>query len=84
MELNNYAELREQFLYKHGTIEVCFKSLTPIEQYELMRLILAFPDKKVSICTHEATSSYVDEILKLLPIRFYTCFNNPTLLKDIS
>ena len=70
-------ELRERFQYKDGSIEICFKRLTPIEQYEVIRLILAFPDKSVSICTHDSTSSYIDNILKTLPIQFYQCFNTP-------
>ena len=72
-------ELREQFQYKDGSIEICFKKLTPMEQYEVIRLILSSPHKDVSICTHDATSSYIDNILKTLSIKFYQCFNPYTL-----
>ena len=72
-------ELREKFQYKDGSIDVCFKSLTPIDQYEVIRLILAFPDKNVSICTHESTTSYIDDILNVLPVKFHQCFNIPIL-----
>jgi recombinational DNA repair protein RecR len=76
-------ELREKIQYKDGPIEVCFKNLTPVDQYEVIRLILAFPDKEVSICTHDSTSTYIDNILKNLSVKFYQCFQGHTLGLDL-
>ena len=75
-------ELREKFQYKEGSIEVCFKSLTSKEQYEIIRLILACPGKSVSICTHDMSNSYVNDVLKLLRVEFYQCFRNDFIIQD--
>ena len=72
-------ELREQFQYKEDSIEICFKSLTPIEQYEVIRLITAFPNKLVYICTHDNVSSYIESILKNITVAFKRCFDIPAL-----
>lgn len=50
------------------------RNLTPKEQYECIRLLLATRTKDVYICTHEATNSYIDSILKQMKISFYQCF----------
>jgi hypothetical protein len=74
-------ELREQFQYKEGSIEVCMKSLTSTEQYDLIRMIIASPTKEVLVCTHEHTSNYVNDILKQLGnVKFYQCFVGVELL----
>lgn len=73
-------ELREKIIYKDTPIEICLKTLTSTEHYELMRLMSAFPEKSVSICTHENTSKYIDTILKHLEnVTFFQCFS-PKLL----
>ena len=79
MLINNMDEFREKIQYKDGPIEICMNRLTPIEHYEVIRLILAFPDKKVSICTHEHTNMYIDSILKKMNITFYQCFTEKAL-----
>ena len=55
------------------------KDLKPIEQYEVIRLILATRTDNVSICTHESTNSYIDGLLKKLPIKFIQCFSETIL-----
>lgn len=68
-------ELREKIVYKNTPIEICLKQLTSMEQYELVRLINAFPEKQIRICTHENASSYTQDILKQLRnITFFQCF----------
>lgn len=66
--------IREQLLYKQNKVHICMRSLTPKEQYECIRLLLATRTKDVFICTHEATNSYIDSILKQLNLSFYQCF----------
>jgi hypothetical protein len=68
-------QIREIIIYRDKTIQICMKSLTPIEQYELIRLATAFPHKQLRICTHENTSTYIDDILKQMKnICFFQCF----------
>lgn len=66
--------IREHLIYKDVPITICMKELKPVEQYEVVRLILASNSKSVSICTHESTNSYIDGLLKKLPVRFVQCF----------
>lgn len=66
--------LREQLVYKNVPVHICMKSLKPVEHYEVIRLILATRTENVFVCTHESTNSYIDGILKTLPIQFYQCF----------
>ena len=66
--------IREYLMYKDVPITICMKQLTPIEHYEVVRLILASNSKNVSICTHESTNSYIEGLLKKLPIKFVQCF----------
>jgi hypothetical protein len=60
-------ELREKIIYKSTPIEICFNSLNSTDQYEILRLISAFPEKQVKICIHENTSSYATNVIKNLP-----------------
>lgn len=50
-------------------------SLTKIEHYELVRLLLATRTKEVYICTHESTNYYINSLLKKLSVEFYQCFS---------
>lgn len=59
-------ELREKIVYKSTPIEICFKPLNSTDQYEILRLISAFPEKQVKICIHENTSIYATNIIKNL------------------
>lgn len=72
--------IREHVIYKNVPITICMKQLKPVEQYEVIRLILATRCNNVSICTHEATNSYIDILLKQLPVKFVQCFK-PLLLE---
>jgi hypothetical protein len=66
--------IREHLMYKDVPITICMKDLTPAEHYEVIRILLASRTKDVSICTHESTNSYIDGLLKKLPLKFVQCF----------
>lgn len=73
--------IREQLLYKQNKVHICMRNLNSKEQYECIRLLLATRTKDVFICTHEATNTYIDSILKKLNVSFYQCFNNLEVLE---
>lgn len=66
--------IREHLVYKNIPITICMKDLKPIEQYEVIRLLLASQNKQVKICTHEATNEYITRLLKELEVQFVQCF----------
>jgi hypothetical protein len=66
--------IREHLIYKDVPITICMKDLKPIEQYEVIRILLATRTKGVKICTHEATNEYITELLKKLQVEFVQCF----------
>ena len=71
--------LREKLLYNTNKVHICMRDFSKQEHYEIIRLLLATRTKDVSICTHEATNSYVDSILKDLNVTFYRCFEPESL-----
>lgn len=66
--------IREHLVYKNVPLTICMKELKPIEQYEVIRLLLASKSKNIKICTHEATNDYITKLLKELPVEFVQCF----------
>lgn len=72
--------LREKIAYK-DPITICMKDFNHMEQYEIVRLILGYGRTDVSICTHESTNPYVEDILKQLPVKFIQCFAEMQLLQ---
>ena len=66
--------IREHLIYKDVPITICMKDLKPIEQYEVIRIVLATRTKGVKICTHESVNEYITELLKKLPVEFVQCF----------
>jgi hypothetical protein len=76
--------IREHLMYKDVPITICMKTLKPIEQYEVIRLILATKAKNVTICTHEATNEYIDTLLKQLSVKYTQCFLLPILELPVS
>jgi hypothetical protein len=65
--------IKEHLIYKDVPILICMKSLKPIEQYEVIRIILATRTKDVSICKHESTNTYIDKLLEKIPVTFTHC-----------
>lgn len=66
--------IREHLVYKNVPLTICMKDLKPIEQYEIIRLLLASNNKGVKICTHDAINDYITQLLKELPVVFVQCF----------
>jgi hypothetical protein len=73
--------IREKLLYKQNKVHICMRNLSPKEHYECIRLLLATRTNDVFVCTHEATNSYIDSILKKLNIGAYQCSNNSECLE---
>jgi hypothetical protein len=74
-------ELWERINYQADPIEICMKSLTTVEQYEVIRIALLHANKEIRLCTHDNTDMYVNDILKEIQnIRFYQCFTQVRLL----
>ena len=68
--------IREQLVYKEGKVHICMKDLKPIEQYELIRLLIATRTKDVFICKHNSINTYVEKLFEELELKFTPC--NPT------
>jgi hypothetical protein len=67
--------LREQLMYKDNQVTICMAKLSPAEQYECIRLLLATRTKDVQICTHDATNEYITALLKQVQgLQFVQCW----------
>jgi len=66
--------IREHLTYKDVPITICMKDLKPVEQYEVIRILLATRTDRVKICTHESVNEYMTKLLKKLPVQFVQCF----------
>jgi hypothetical protein len=71
--------IKEHLIYKDVPVTICMKNLKPVEQYEIIRIILATRSKDVSICKHESTNSYIDDLIKKLPIKLIHCSQEASL-----
>ena len=76
--------IREHLIYKDVPLKICMKDLKPVEQYEVVRLLLATRTKDVSICTHECTNEYIMKLFNQLPVQFYQCFRVEEVLLNQS
>lgn len=65
--------IREHLIYKNVPTTICMKDLKPVEQYEAIRLILATKATNVSICKHDSTNEYIDQLLTKLSVTFVDC-----------
>jgi hypothetical protein len=65
--------IREQLVYKEGKVTICMKELKPVEQYEVIRLLLATRTKDVLICSHDSTNEYINKLLLKLQLEMTTC-----------
>jgi hypothetical protein len=74
--------IKNLLIYKDVPITICMGELTPTEQYEVIRFILATRTKDVSICTHDITNKYIIELLQKLPVKFVRCFEEKVLLAE--
>jgi hypothetical protein len=65
--------IREQLVYKEGKVLICMKELKPVEQYEVIRLLLATRTKDVLVCTHDSVNSYISKLINQLQLKITTC-----------
>jgi len=65
--------IREHLVYKNVPMTICMKDLKPIEQYEVIRLLLASQTKSVKICPHNSTNGYITHLLKELQVEIVQC-----------
>jgi hypothetical protein len=65
--------IREQLIYKEGNVTICMKELKHIEQYEVIRLLLATRTKDVLICTHESVNNYISKLISKLNLNTTNC-----------
>jgi hypothetical protein len=70
--------LREQLVYKEGKVIICMKELKPVEQYEVIRLLLATRTKDVLVCTHDSTNEYINKLIQKLNLDTSVCTTQST------
>ena len=65
--------IREQLVYKDGKVHICMKELKPVEQYEIIRLLIATRTKDVLICTHDSVNEYILKLIEKLQLNITPC-----------
>ena len=65
--------IREQLVYKDGKVHICMKELKPVEQYEVIRLLIATRTKDVLICTHDSVNEYILKLIEKLQLNITPC-----------
>jgi hypothetical protein len=70
--------IREQLVYKEGKVVICMKELKPVEQYEVIRLLLATRTKDVLICSHESVNEYIAKLISKLHLQTTVCLSTTT------
>jgi hypothetical protein len=70
--------IREQLVYKEGKVVICMKELKPVEQYEVIRLLLATRTKDVLICSHESVNEYIAKLISKLHLQTTICVSTTT------
>jgi hypothetical protein len=70
--------IREQLVYKEGKVVICMKELKPVEQYEVIRLLLATRTKDVLICSHESVNEYIAKLISKLHLQTTVCVSTTT------
>jgi hypothetical protein len=67
-------DIRECLMYKNSKMNICMKKHTPIEQYEIIRILIgAHVPENVTICKHESTNSYINTLIEDLRIMNSHC-----------
>jgi hypothetical protein len=75
--------IREQLVYKDGKVHICMKELKPVEQYEIIRLLIATRTKDVLICTHDSVNEYILKLIEKLQLNVAPC-GTPVTTKMIA
>lgn len=70
--------IREQLIYKDEKVTICMKELKSVEQYEVIRLLLATRTKDVLICKHDSVNTYISKLIERLQLELTTC-RTPTM-----
>jgi hypothetical protein len=65
--------IKEHLMYKNLPLDICMLTLTPQEQYEVIRIILESKDKKIRVCQHNSTNAYINVLLEKLNITTMKC-----------
>ena len=65
--------IREHLMYKNSPLTICMSSITPQEQYEVIRIILESKTEKITICKHSSTNKYIDVLLGKVNITLTDC-----------
>ena len=65
--------IREHLMYKNSPLTICMASITPQEQYEVIRIILESKTERISICKHTSTNNYINGLLDKLNITLIDC-----------
>ena len=71
--------IREHLMYKNIPLHICMASITPQEQYEVIRIILESKTTEITICKHGSTNKYIDTLLSKLSITFSDCRRNQSI-----
>ena len=64
--------IREHLMYKNSPLNICMATITPQEQYEVIR-ILHESKAEVTVCSHNATNKYINILLKKMNITEKNC-----------
>jgi len=60
--------IREHLMYKNVPIQIEMKTLKPIEQYEVVRLLLATRTKDVIVKVDDSVNKYVRNLLEKIGV----------------
>ena len=64
--------IREHLMYRNSPLNICMASITPQEQYEVIRIIHE-SKADVTICSHDSTNKYINILLKKMNITSKNC-----------
>ena len=60
-------------MYKNSPLHICMASISPQEQYEVIRIVLESKTTEIKICKHNSTNNYIDILLSKLNIKLESC-----------
>ena len=60
--------IREHLMYKNVPIQIEMKTLKPVEQYEVVRLLLATRTKDVIVKVDDSVNKYVRNLLEKIGV----------------
>jgi hypothetical protein len=60
-------------MYKNSPLTICMASISPQEQYEIIRIILESKTEQITICKHTSTNKYIDVLLEKVNVKLIDC-----------